>query len=102
MANNTKGAMIGFLMKDSTAFLEKCIKRLYKEQTAGEQTVNQTVTQNNRGFNPADANKLSRLAKKLNDNPSWHLDERDFNDASERMQKYSKQLARYLTDEEVV
>lgn len=103
MATN-KAAIIGFLMKDSTSFLEKCIVVLYSQQEADEKAMLETNTDNGKGFNKSDANKLTRYAKKLiaKKDSDYHLDEREFNDASERMQKYSKQLAKLMPDEEVV
>lgn len=99
-----KAAMIGFLMKDRIDFLEKCIVLLYKQQNPDEQAMRDTNEDNGVGFNKPDANRLTRYAQKLiaKKDSNYHLDEAEFNDASERMQKYCKQLAKLVPDEEVV
>jgi hypothetical protein len=73
-------------------WLEAAILALYDRQTNDEKQVGDTRHDNDRGFNSADARRLSYCARWLRSGRS--LNGRFLNDARQRCQKYAKQLLR--------
>lgn len=86
------------------AFAVRCMMKVYKYQTASEQSYGDTHEDNNVGFSGADAEILSSFAKQVE---KWQnnkngfdipLSEKQMRIARKKMCKYTKQLLTILTD----
>ena len=77
-------------MEFDNGTLERCLLRLYKNQTEQEQ-LNATTTENNGiGFNGTDAYILTKYVEQLK--KGFHLTEKQINLTRRKMIKYAKQL----------
>ena len=87
---------IKYLINTNEVAVYKALKRLYSFQTAEEQSGEETVVSNGKGFNAYDAKYLSGLStwvlagKKLTTN--------QLKEARKRLMKYSEQLLDYIIE----
>lgn len=86
---------------------ERAIVRLYQEQTASEQSAQQTSEKNGRGFNAMDAEILSSFAEQImtyrvRRNNNHRLSEKQFGIAFKKLGKYSGQLYRLAYQDNAV
>lgn len=83
---------IKILIQENDKVLYGALKKLYNEQTAGEQVEGNTKVQNGVGFNGVDAPILSSMAEFLN--KTGFLTSKQKALARKKLVKYNKQLTR--------
>jgi hypothetical protein len=84
---------------DEEGGIERAILALHARQTEVEQNVRDTRYRNGRGFTPADARRLSRMADQLL--AKMQLRPWQEQQAKDRLQKYCGQLARTYNAQQV-
>lgn len=94
-----KETLIWLRLQGDNDFLFHCIKLLWKKQTEDEQTTVATLHKNFVGFSKADGASLGTLAEQLEKGYEPTLVEAY--SAQVKMLKYAKQLAGYLTEQEL-
>lgn len=96
--------IIESLLMTDAEFLTKCLLLLYDKQEEDEQEIEDSVHQNNVGFNKSDAKFLTDLAIRAKEmGITAFVKSKHFIDDNlrKRMRKYTRQLSNYLTDEEL-
>ena len=81
------------------SFVEECMALIYRLQTEDEREKCNTIHRNKMGFASSHAVNGSKLAIKLLEGVEWDDEERAM--ASEMISHYTKQIARYLRDEQI-
>ena len=95
---NEKQLIIESRLATDWDFCSMCLLKLYEQQTDDEQDIGDTQHENGKGFNKADAVRLSgyaqaALRQSLSEGIHFRL--------SDNLKKYAKQLTTLLTDEEI-
>ncbi len=90
---------ISIRLSTDQSFVEECITLLYRLQTEDEREKCNTIHRNRRGFASSHAVNGSKLAVHLLEGALWDDEERAM--ASEMISHYTKQIARYLRDEQM-
>ena len=80
------------LVQTNDTVLYRALKKLYGEQTAGEQATGETVEHNGRGFNGIDSKFLSSVSEFLI--ARGFLTEKQKATTRRMLKKYTKQLTR--------
>ena len=80
------------LVQTNDIVLYRALKKLYGEQTAGEQATGETVEHNGRGFNGIDSKFLSSVSEFLL--KKGFLTDKQKATTRRMMKKYTKQLTR--------
>lgn len=95
-----KTLVIRTRLEHDNDFLVKCLLKLYELQEEDEQDMADTHHDNGKGFNRADANALTIVAKYylVTDCP---MELAEGSDVRKRMLKYAGQLAKILTWKEI-
>jgi hypothetical protein len=86
----TNSTVIWLLIIGDQSLLERCILKLYQQQTSNEKMDMQTYETNGAGLTKGDAHEFTKLAEQLM--RSVHLTPLQVEIITPRMKKYVKQL----------
>jgi hypothetical protein len=81
---------------DNDAFVKFCLRKLVEQQEPDEQSIEETLYDNSRGFTYADAAFLTKCAKDVEKLHPYELVE-----IRKRLYKYTTQLGKLISEDDV-